>query len=165
MLIRHDGAAVLRPQWIRSTVPWRWCGGMAWRVGLPGGVGLLVACGLALAAHAAGRFDGTYAGSAVPVSGMGDPACAAFHATITVVNDHLTYSHHLHEGTSNVHGGHFVAIAVDVVPDGSFTGMVESNSERARGTGSVKGMVSGDTMDVNEAFSDCAFHIALKKRQ
>jgi hypothetical protein len=130
------------------------------RAVLLGGGGLIMVAGLA---RAAGAYDGTYAGKAVLVSGASDPACGAFSTSITVVGGHFTYSHHVREAITNVHGGHLVSLSADVGPDGSVTGGGLSKSDRARTDATVKGQVSGGKMDIEETFSDCVFHLSLTK--
>jgi len=58
------------------------------------GAGALTAAGaLALAAEAAGPFDGTYTGQADLIRGNNGSMCKTFATSISVTDGHLTYVH------------------------------------------------------------------------
>jgi hypothetical protein len=122
------------------------------------GAGALIAvAGLAVAAQAAGPFDGTYSGPAALVSGNNSAVCKTFRASITVTDGHLTYNH-----------GAYAVINTDVAADGSFSGSATINAVHGRGGGApsqvtLQGKVAGSAIDAQASSENCAFHLTLRK--
>jgi hypothetical protein len=131
-------------------------GGVTFRAILFGGV-LLGAAAIACEVSAAGAFDGTYVGQAALMSGNNGSICKTFNASMTVANDRLSY----------VHGGGYAVINTDVAADGSFSGSAPLNANRGKGGVSMvetlKGKVTGSTLEADASNPGCSFHLVLKK--
>ena len=122
------------------------------------GAGALIAvAGLAIAAQAAGPFDGTYTGPATLTSGNNSAVCKTFRASITVTDGHLTYNH-----------GQYAVINADVAADGSFSGSGAINAVTGRGGHgpsqvTLQGKVAGSAIDAQASSENCAYHLTLRK--
>ena len=122
------------------------------------GAGALIAvAGLAIAAQAAGPFDGTYTGPATLTSGNNSAVCKTFRASIAVTDGHLTYNH-----------GQYAVINTDVAADGSFSGSGAINAVTGRsGHGpsqvTLQGKVAGSAIDAQASSENCAYHLTLRK--
>ena len=118
---------------------------------------LIVVAGLAIAAQAAGPFDGTYTGPATMTSGNNSAVCKTFRASITVTDSHLTYNH-----------GQYAVINTDVAADGSFSGSAAINAATGRGGHgpaqvTLQGKAAGGAIDAQASSENCAFHLTLRK--
>jgi hypothetical protein len=125
------------------------------------GAGALIAvAGLAIAAQAAGPFDGTYTGQAALVSGNGGAVCKTFATSITVTDGHLTYVH-----------GTYAVVKTDVAADGSFNGsgaitaIAGGRGGHASAEVTLQGKVAGSAIDAQVSSPNCAFHLILRKPQ
>ncbi len=115
-------------------------------------VGALVLLG-AQPAGAAGRFDGTYTGTATLQPGNNVGNCRTFTTSITVTNDRLTY----------VHGANVAVVNADVAADGSFNGSGQYMVGRTPAAQTLTGKITGGKLEGDTSSPYCKYHLFLNK--
>lgn len=114
----------------------------------------LLSWAVAVPAHAAGPFDGTYAGRGQLAPG-GNFNCPTEYGgrQVTIVDGAFSFKHNT-----------ILTIDAKVAPDGTISGSGYAATMRGGGTQTLSGKVSGDTIEMDTANDRCTFHVTMKKK-